>query len=1091
MATPNPEAIKSYEERMAALNAQMQKFNAATTAFVNIMDGQFRDAGEAVVELHNPIYKLNSAVISASGNMKKLGLDMESAMVNASMKAQILVQRMEMLRARTIALPRAFMAKIQDGARVESERISAAAGIMRSEYAQSIPEAQRVLSQVRAMVIKESAPLPGDTFTHLEVLGQTIDDAMKMAKDAGKTMEEAQKFSANVAGQIGAIGGTAGADQYSIIRFANALMSGSLSPRARLDLVERNPAVKNAMKEVFKAQGVRTLEGVGKEKRMEVVQELLEKAMPASQLEAASQSFQGAIEGFNTSFRSLFDFNRTLKDTFEYYKGPDITVFDELKEIVIDLINPLKSLVDAIIANPVLDPMTNLARSISLLNGFFGNTTIRERDLEGMELKTAGRELGFVDYLKYLGTNATDLVDRTVNREKHFQGRRSDEATYGMIGKDIPSIIMNNLSSKFRAGIDAAFAEIQQFLSMGRFINDLDFGGSIGVVMAELSNNVIYLFNNLLPILIEQTTSLFRRFKEQINIVDLLSFLQLFGGFKNIWAQLQQKISSLAEDIPKWKNKFTAVFGGFFAALAGVGTVIGLFGKIVVSVMIKLQSAILNLVSVIQRETGKFGGAAAANRTRRRSLEMSIFERIDSRVRGAGTQQERQGIIAGLTNRERQIYDRGVNTLGVGGFVTRHDRTAEMVQRFTLNPLNMLFNLGDPSKAKNTNFLQNMSGTMGKMTMPLMMAANMGVIPGGVAQSVMFGGLGMGLLGNILGASARMGLPGLRGISQERREKIGRIHGRIFGNIKEGVMSGDRRKVGTGMRALMASNFMGIKGITKFLKKIPGMGKLLGAVAPILTGLLANFWLIVGTITLLFGIFKRAYAASPELRKAVKRFMTGMRNLFAGVSRFIIPLYKNFIVPIFKVIGDVLAWWLNAVMNLWNKITGGRLFGEEGVTTNVTKEQAAEVGEERRRERTKTERRQIEKGKETARNRYMGNIPGITAKYAFSGFPTSAPQVISAAQGFGMIDVPSLMNAATMEAKMMPANEKLVLANTSETILTREQLAAGRMMSQSKHYNVPKIDIMIANSGNQNPQTIANEVAAVLMTKLRDTENMS
>ena len=1100
MVTPDPERLQSYEERISALNTQMQKWNAVAAAFAQTMDGQFRDAGESIVELHNPIYKLNSAVITAQGNMKQLGVDMEQAMVNASMRATMLVQRMEMLKARTMSLPRAFMSKINDGARVESERIAAAAGIMRSEYAKSIPEAQRILSEVRKTVVKESAPLPGDTFTHLEVLGQTIDDAMKMAKDAGKTMEEAQKFSATVAGQIGAIGGTAGADQYSIIRFANALMSGSLSPRSRLDLVERNPAVKNAMKEVFKARGVRTLEQVSKPKRMEAIAELLEKAMPASQLEAASASFQGAIEGFNTSFKSLFNFNRTLTDTFERYKGPDVTVFDELKEVVISLVNPLKDILDAIIQNPITDPMNYLARSIGLLNGFFGNTTIDQRQLRGMSITEANQNLGFVDFIKFMGVNAGELVERTTQREKNFLGADTTNFLKGAIGKDIPSILINSLTSKFRAGIDGVFAQLTQFVSMGKFINDLDIGGSIGVVMAEVTNNVIYMFNNLLPIIIEQTASLFRHFKEQINIVDLLTFLKLFGGFKNMWDALQAKISRIAEDAPKYFNKVTAGVGVFLTVFGTAGTVVGLFGRSLVKALAMIETAVLRLVGAIAKSTGTlhqmptFVRKQQASDAVRQRREMLM--NMDPAARQAWLNANRRN-----SANTRDVSFGGANNdmrsrRGISGpfdtFVGRHERHSRTIQRFSLNPMSLLFNMGQASQGNN---LQNFAGMMGRMTMPLMMASQMGVVPGGLAQTAMFTGLGAGVLGNVTAGVGRLfGANPER--QQRRREVIQRMRGRGFGNIGQGIMSGDRNRLAYGGRQLMVTNFMGMKTIMNFLSKIPGLAGILAKVAPILTAVAANFWMIAGTFMLVIGIVKRAYAASPALRRAVARFMTGLRNMFASISRFITPLYKTYIAPLFKILGDLLAKIFNAAMNLMNMIPGID-FGEEDKTSSVSLEAAEQVAKDRRDERTKTERRQIEAGRKEAFDvRFYGNLPGITAINAASGYmpkmSVPAPIMsIPAAAGFGQIDIPSLMNAATLEAKMMPANEKLILANTSETILTREQMAAGRVMSQSKHYNVPKIDIMINNSGNQSPEAIANEVATVMMNKLRDTENMS
>ena len=738
--------------------------------------------------------------------------------------------------------------------------------------------------------------------------------------------------------------------------------------------------------------------------------------------------------------------------------------------------------------------MNYLARSIGLLNGFFGNTTIDQRQLRGMSVSEANAELGFVDFIKYMGANANDIVESVVNREKSFMGMDTTNFAKGAIGKDVPSQLINSLTAKFRAGVDGMFAELSQFVSMGRFLNDLDIGGSIGVVMAEVMNNVIYLFNNLLPIIIEQTASLFRHFKDQINIVDLLTFLKLFGGFKNMWDQLQARISRIAEEAPKYFNKFTAGFGVFLSTFGTVGTIVGLFGRTIVMAMAQIESAVLRLVAFIYKQTGNLHLAPTAIKKQERSdairQRREMLQNMDPAQRQAWLEANRRNssstrnVQFNTSNADRH------RSRGLSGpfntFVNRHERHSRTIQRFSLNPMSLLFNMGQASQG---NALQNFSGMMGKMTMPLMMASGMGIVPGGIAQTAMFAGLGAGLLGNVgagIGTLFGRNTEESRERRQRRAEVIGRMRGRGFENIREGIFSGDRNRLAYGGRQLLATNFMGMKTISKFLMKIPGMAGILAKVAPMLTALAANFWMIAGTFMLLIGIFKRAYAASPALRRAVARFMTGMRNLFASISRFIVPLYKRFIVPIFKVIGDILAWVLNATMNLLNKITGGA-FGEEDTTASVSREKAEETAEDRRRRRTKTEQRQIEEGRKIQVSpRYFGQIPGITSMTAFNGIPS-----IPAAAGFGQIDVPSLMNAATLEAKMMPANEKLVLANTSETILTREQMAAGRAMAQSRHYNIPKIDIMITNNGNDSPEAIANAVANVMMNKLRDTENMA
>lgn len=1049
MATPDF-GVQNMDQQLADLQVRLQAINSITGAFSSGLQGNFRDAAESVVELHNPIYKLNAALIDTSANMKKLGVDMEQAMVNASMRAAILVQRMEMLKARTMALPRAFMARINEGARVESERIAASAGIMRSEYAKSIPEANRILSEVRKVVVKESAPLPGDTFTHLEVLSQTIDDSMKMAKDAGKSVQDAQKFAAEVAGKIGAIGGTAGASNDDIIRFANALMSGTLTARSRLNLVERNPAVKTAMNQVMREKGVKRMGELSRPQRMGAIAEILEKSMPTDQLDAASKTLDGTLEGFKTASKSLFDFSRVLEGAYEGYEGPDVTVFNELKEVVIDLINPMKSLIDAIIANPLTDPMTHLARGIGLLNGFFGNTTKEAQDFEGMDINRAFEELGFIDFAQYIGANANKIIADQLKGNRSLYGMDTSGTVFGT---DLMSRLMNSLSSKFRMGIDGVFVNLSQWIKNGEFINNLDIGGSIGTVMAELANAVIYMFNQLLPIVIQQTINLFAAFKSQINVIDLLQFLRLFGGFKNIWIQLQERVSKIAEEAPKLFNKLTE--GGTKAAsvFGTVGFLVTAFGGGLVWATLQLKKFALSAASVAAAHMGHTGTATNLNNT---------INEIRDQLRD-GTPGTRDHAF-GLGDLVRDVNTRSGQIQGSIGW---------------MNPMNLLFNLGSARGNGGGNALQRGGGRLAGLGQPLMMASMMGILPPQLAMMLSIGGLGMSAAGNV------GSLFGMRGRAPLTPEQIAaqtaarRGATNVFGqNLRRGNVAGIR----AGMRGMVATNAFGLGTISKLLGPLKGiLGKfapVLAKAAPLLIALGSNIWIVMGAIQMIIGLFKRMYAASPELRRAVARFLTGMKNLFDKIGRFVIPLYKRYIQPIFKILGDILAKWLNMVMDFWNifGIFGSSADYGDSASRSVTMDEASGIAESRREKRTDETNEAIERGRDSAiYARFMGT-----------------PQIINAAGGFGQIDVPSLMHAATMEAKMMPANESLVLANTSETILTPDQMAATVAMSRSRaNITVPKIDIMITAHNNQNPQQIANEVANVLMMKLEDTQNMA
>ena len=1051
----------------------MQQYTAYSSIAANAATGQFGAAAESVKELHNPIFRINAAMVEAGNNAKQMGLSMEDAMMNASLRANILVTRMEMIKARFMGLPRAFMNQMNRGLSVEADRIGAAAGIMRSEYAKSIPEAQKIISQVRKVVIRESAPLPGDTQTHLDVLSQTIDDSMGMAKRAGKSVEEAQKFAAEVAGQIGSIGGAAGANRDSTIRFANALMSGSLTANSRLDLVERNPGVKNAMKDVLKKQGASSISEVARDKQAGVIAEILKKAMPASQMEAASDSFGGIMEGFNTSKNALTDFTRTVNAFGEDYEGPDVTVFNEVAGVATRMIKPLSELLDAIASNPITDPMANMARVINRLNGFLGNSTAKVEDFAGMDLQEAVGDLGLLDFGKYLEANAKELIDMTVRGDRFIAGQDVEGGTFAAknLGQDVPSRVINALVSKFRTGVDGFFSEVNSFVKSATFINGLDLGGSMGVVIAEVTNSVVHLFNQLLPVIISQTTSMFRRFKEQLDLGELIRFLQLFGGFKNIWTQMQEKLSKLAEDAPKYFQQFTGGLLKFSGTFAIVGTVVTVFGGIVGMAAVKINKAATMLVKYIAEKTG----------------QTNIADNMQERLTGINDAKERlridklseqQRAAEGITNFTYSDEDRKADLKTVRGntagtFLEQHEKYTDMFSSFNFDPANFL-NRFNSSEDPRKNVIQKVSEGLGKANYPLMVAGMMGLAPEPLSNTVIGAGLATGAIGNI---TRLMGFKGMDPESDEAKakEKQKAREGTYRSLLANAVQSGDREKVGKIMNRINREGVNVLGPIGKFLNFIPGVGKLISKIPPgMLTALSTALPHLMGTVQIVIGVLKRAYEASPELQRAVARFFNGLRNLFQKVSRIIAPLYNKYVLPVFKVIGDFLAMIFNKIMDFLNFFTGGA-FGDAN-TVPVGKEQATETSESILIQRTEIEQQQIKAGQQGVGNAYKGYTPGT--------------QVFNAARGFGEVNIPSLMQAATLENKMMPANEQLIMANTSETILTAEQMRSGRLMRESSNnITIPKVDIMINAHGNQDPTAIANEVATVLMSKIREQSN--
>lgn len=1078
--------MNDFNQSLVTMQEHMTRINSLSGTFASAMDGNFSDAAQSFGELRDPMLKFNTSILEAQKNFKDLGIDMEQVMTSAHTKAFLLVQRIEMLRSKALAMPAIVMSKVQEGIRIEADKISAASGVMRSEFAKSIPEAQRIISDVRAIVVKESAPLPGNTFTHLDVLSQTIDDSMKMAKDAGKGVEEAKAFSARVAGQIGAIGGSSGAEHHQTMRFASALMSGSLGPNAQMDLVERNPAMKDAMKKTLKEFGASSFSGIAKDKRMDAIQKMLDRAMPQTQLDAASQSLGGAIEGLQTSIQQLTSFDRTVTP-FEGYEGPDITVFEEIKDILIDVIAPLNAFLEAIISNPITDPMTHLARVVNLLNGYFGNTARTLKDFEGMSFDEARQELGVIDFMKYVGANAGDILNSQINRERQFAGVDTTRINFG---SDIFSKIINVFSQKFRVSVDSLFASINEFVKTGQFINSLDLGGSIGVVMAEIANNIMHLFNNLLPIIISQVSSMFLMFKKQIDLGVLVRFLQLFNGFQQMWTALQQKITDIYQEVPKTIETIKGgvmKVSGLFGILA---TGVAMLGGVMVFASTKITGVINQMAAFAAQALAPGSSIDNDMQERLRTTQEARERRRIFRM----TEQERQD--QGLTlpaGYDQSAYDndrRNIGDFGISGFLGNFGSFNDQIGGFfgAMLPENIAATLlGGNRGGGRTNAIQNLGRQAIALQGPLMALGMTGMVPAPLMNMLQMSGLGLSITGNVAS------LLGFRGRTSEEREarneQSGILHRQLFDAIGEGDFDAAR----TNINDIISGSYGPFGAVFNWIgKTFPMIGGILSKIPPAFIGaVLANIPLIMTALGFIGNIFKRAYEASPELQRAVGRFINGIKTLFNRLGRTFGPIYKQYVRPLFKILGDFLAKILNGFMNILNMITGNA-FGEQQSMEN-TQEIATNTLETRE----TTEKETIKQaqlgdpGTFNFDNAFKGFVPDHAADVVGVAYKGYAPgEILTAASGFGNVNVGALARAATLESKMMPVNERLIMANSSETILTREQIESGRVMQNSRAIiNVPKIDIMITSNGNQNPQEVANAVATVLMDRMTSLQN--
>jgi hypothetical protein len=101
-----------------------------------------------------------------------------------------------------------------------------------------------------------------------------------------------------------------------------------------------------------------------------------------------------------------------------------------------------------------------------------------------------------------------------------------------------------------------------------------------------------------------------------------------------------------------------------------------------------------------------------------------------------------------------------------------------------------------------------------------------------------------------------------------------------------------------------------------------------------------------------------------------------------------------------------------------------------------------------------------------------GSVTNPRAKPSFDGY------IPNAASGFM-----GLLTAAARERRAMPAGANLLVANTSETVLTREQAGAvGGALANKGGGNTVNINMTVSGAGD--PDTVADRVLRLLQIQL-------
>jgi hypothetical protein len=769
------EAQSSNDARLAfwqRLNEQIGRVNTGLEISSELMKENYGSAATQVGALLTPMQFLNSKLLEVNSNYKALGVTVEDVAASTQFHAAQLTSIFDRARGFILSFPNMLKQGLYRGMDMESTAISGAAGIVRSEFTNSIDEGKMIISQVKDIVRRESAPLPGDTQTHMLVAENTVDDSFRLAKLAGVEMEEAKDFAAWTAGQIGAIGGVQGANSSDTLRFANALMSGTLSAKSQLNIVERNPALKSAITDTLKEYGATQFYQISKDKQMEAMRTLLEKAFPKDQLEASANTLDGAMQGMQTGLKSLQDMTRVLEKKYDI----EISVYSEMRELAMRVLLPASAVLEKFSAPDFeYDPMKLLQKGLSQLYPLLGGTAKDDSDLVDMSAKEAMGSLGGFDTLQWFNAK--------MNRGDEFSEVFEDP-------EQALRIFKSTLNS-FQMGWDEAMSRFTGWLKFTEIIPTRSIANLAGEILASIVNSVARAKSSLIPVIRDFMVELFASVKENLDIASIFSFLREFHSITQLFDRLKGNIANI--------QKLPSLFSGM--------------GK-----------ALITLTGLISSASFAFGILIPLLKSK--PLANNMLGNVAAAPLGlvAGIQKGFGGNYQGTLNAANAV--RG----GIGGaqnyLVNEHDRMNAMSGQIAgLNPLSWLFpNKGkdyknplSPGQARIQQGLASSAGAMGKMAMILpALSAIPGIsdIPvlnqiaspmGGVGAALLGGGLQLGSMSVGLAAQAGGGaekLTSMLGKKNPLFERLSKSLGK-FGEAITGILTSPGKLMAIGKALTM------------------------------------------------------------------------------------------------------------------------------------------------------------------------------------------------------------------------------------------------------------------------------------------------
>lgn len=1009
------------------LSAAMERTNSLFTAFANFRRGSFNRIGDEVLNIIKPLDRLNYTFSSVNSGVTALGINISKQFDASSVSVDTLASKIDKVRTAFLSLPTQLLHNTRLGIQDEQRQIGQAASVQVAGYASSNIEARSLIARNRFRTTQESAALPGDTRIHLDVLDATIGQALRVSRIANQSVEQAEDFAVKSAGKIASIAAIAGADRQQTIRFAQEIFSGGLSINSPLALVQTNPLLQQGVSLTLRKYGAQQFAQIPITQQKKAIEEILEYAASSETLGAAGKSVEGQLQTFQTNLFNLHDFSRVTGQR----QGVDVSVYNEIQPLIIKYYSAINDLL-AYLNDSRYSPLKLLTEVSQKIYGNFGGTGQRQGAFEGQSFDFARFRHGFFDYLQWFQDNLTRL-------------RPQFDKSPGLLLNVIVSGI-----GKFGQGFTNAMSYVNTLLQK-RFeygIGVVNIGSLLGTLLADIINSIIRGLNPLGDTLRSLIANFFESLMGRLDKVAAFNFLNNIQATRAFYGALLSKFINFTrpnEDPKGITNKLLTT------ALTGTALYSGFSG---------IRRAILENGQDLSMFSGFLKKAHSGLSVFALGLPL-IGPQLHKRIVGLGNAVNRNRatrFYRGVQNQARRSRDRHEAAVKAGGifadpaeflfgrFVGR-DHVAELAKKGLNTRISGFANVAG-----------NIAGHAERLSGVLPLLSSAGIIPAWLGNAAVAGYLGSTFAHQAL----RIG-SSHKGISSAVQNFGSGGGGGILGIPKAIFKGATELPVIGGVFSLFGGLFGKLRGFLGALFSVEGLGVLFQSLPRFL-----------GWIGLMVTFFKALYNNSDALRKAVNRWMTFFRSIFEFVGLAFGQIWDRFLRPIFKILGDALAFVLNFVADIFGiKKDPGVEEADANLLQRRSEDKQEKIIEGRKRTQIGLplygEQQQLALGF------------GAGGYHPVAGFAAGGYNVDTS----GINKIP-LINAASMERAAAPINTSLIVANSSETIRTAEQehMLQKSLLSRAGTISIPQINFNIY-SQTGNADEIANRVAGVFTERIK------